>query len=125
MQVTDAGAQSPVDMPLDVLLGKPPRMKRDVRSVPRTSAALDVTGVTLQNAVIQVLAHPTVASKRFLITIGDRTVGGLTHRDQMVGPWQVPVADCAVTLADLDGFAGEAMSVDEHTPLAALNALWC
>ena len=81
LQVTDAGAQSPVDMPLDVLLGKPPRMKRDVRSVPRTSAALDVTGVTLQNAVIQVLAHPTVASKRFLITIGDRTVGGLTHRD--------------------------------------------
>ena len=122
LQVTDAGAQSPVDMPLDVLLGKPPRMKRDVRSVPRTSAALDVTGVTLQNAVIQVLAHPTVASKRFLITIGDRTVGGLTHRDQMVGPWQVPVADCAVTLADLDGFAGEAMSVGERTPLAALNA---
>ena len=122
LQVTDAGAQSPVDVPLDVLLGKPPRMKRDVRSVPRTSAALDVTGVTLQNAVIQVLAHPTVASKRFLITIGDRTVGGLTHRDQMVGPWQVPVADCAVTLADLDGFAGEAMSVGERTPLAALNA---
>jgi phosphoribosylformylglycinamidine synthase len=69
-----------------------------------------------------VLAHPTVASKRFLITIGDRTVGGLSHRDQMVGPWQVPVADCAVTLADYSGFRGEAMSLGERTPLAALNA---
>ena len=67
------------------------------------------------------LAHPTVASKRFLITIGDRTVGGMTHRDQMVGPWQVPVADCAVTLADYQGFAGEAMSMGERTPLAALG----
>ena len=72
--------------------------------------------------MIQVLSHPTVASKRFLITIGDRTVGGLSHRDQMVGPWQVPVADCAVTLADFKGVAGEAMSVGERTPLAALNA---
>jgi phosphoribosylformylglycinamidine synthase len=69
-----------------------------------------------------VLAHPTVASKRFLITIGDRTVGGMSHRDQMVGPWQVPVADCAVTLADYKGFAGEAMSMGERTPLAALDA---
>ena len=68
------------------------------------------------------LRHPTVASKRFLITIGDRTVGGLTHRDQMVGPWQVPVADCAVTLADYSGFRGEAMSMGERTPLAALDA---
>ena len=69
--------------------------------------------------MIRVLSHPTVASKRFLITIGDRTVGGLTHRDQMVGPWQVPVADCAVTLADFyQGFAGEAMSMGERTPLA-------
>ncbi|NBO02145.1 MAG: phosphoribosylformylglycinamidine synthase, partial [Betaproteobacteria bacterium] len=72
-------------------------------------------------AVIQVLSHPTVASKRFLITIGDRTVGGLTHRDQMVGPWQVPVADCAVTLADYQGHAGEAMAMGERTPLASLN----
>src|SRR5206468_9790165 len=68
------------------------------------------------------LRHPTVASKRFLITIGDRTVGGLSHRDPMVGPWQVPVADCAVTLADYAGFRGEAMSLGERTPLAALNA---
>ena len=72
--------------------------------------------------VLKVLSHPTVASKRFLISIGDRAVGGLTHRDQMVGPWQVPVADCAVTLADFKGFAGEAMSMGERTPLAALNA---
>ena len=69
---------------------------------------------------MDVLRHPTVASKRFLITIGDRTVGGLSHRDQMVGPWQVPVADVAVTLADYKGFAGEAMSMGERTPLAAL-----
>jgi phosphoribosylformylglycinamidine synthase len=119
-EVTSLGA--PVNMPMNVLLGKPPKMHRDVKTVARTFKPLDLTGVDLQKAVIDVLAHPTVASKRFLITIGDRTVGGLTHRDQMVGPWQVPVADCAVTLADFKGFAGEAMSMGERTPLAALNA---
>ena len=112
----------PVDMPMNVLLGKPPKMLRDVQSIQRQFKALDLTGLSLQQAAIEVLAHPTVASKRFLITIGDRTVGGLTHRDQMVGPWQVPVADCAVTLADYQGFAGEAMSLGERTPLAALDA---
>ena len=112
----------PVDMPMNVLLGKPPKMHRDVKTVVREFAPMDLTGVPLQKAVIDVLAHPTVASKRFLITIGDRTVGGLSHRDQMVGPWQVPVADCAVTLADYKGFAGEAMSMGERTPLAAINA---
>ena len=111
-----------VDMPMDVLLGKPPKMHRDVRSVQRQSPPIDLTGVSLQDAVIRVLSHPTVASKRFLITIGDRTVGGMTHRDQMVGPWQVPVADVAVTLADYRGFAGEAMAMGERTPLAALDA---
>ena len=111
-----------VDMPMNVLLGKPPRMHRDVKSVRREFAPLDLTGVSLQDAAIKVLSHPTVASKRFLVTIGDRTVGGLTHRDQMVGPWQVPVADCAVTLADFRGFAGEAMSMGERTPLATVNA---
>lgn len=121
--VADEGQpDTPVDMPMDVLLGKPPKMHRDVRSVAREVPELDLTGVALQDAVIQVLRHPTVASKRFLVTIGDRTVGGLTHRDQMVGPWQVPVADCAVTLADYRGFAGEAMSMGERTPLAALDA---
>ncbi|MDZ7921076.1 phosphoribosylformylglycinamidine synthase [Rhodoferax sp.] len=122
LQLVDEGAESPVDMPMNVLLGKPPKMHRDVKTVARQFKPLDLTGVDLQKAVIDVLAHPTVASKRFLITIGDRTVGGLTHRDQMVGPWQVPVADCAVTLADFKGFAGEAMSMGERTPLAALNA---
>ncbi|WP_137920734.1 phosphoribosylformylglycinamidine synthase [Hydrogenophaga sp. 2FB] len=120
--LADAGAQSPVDMPMNVLLGKPPKMHRDVKTVARAPAPLDLTGVDLQKAVIDVLSNPTVASKRFLITIGDRTVGGLSHRDQMVGPWQVPVADCAVTLADFKGFAGEAMSMGERTPLAALDA---
>ena len=107
---------------MNVLLGKPPKMHRDVKTVQRTSAPMDLTGMPLQKAVIEVLAHPTVASKRFLITIGDRTVGGLSHRDPMVGPWQVPVADCAVTLADYAGFRGEAMSMGERTPLAALHA---
>ena len=120
--VQDGEQKFPVDMPMDVLLGKPPKMHRDVKTVQRGFEPLDLTGVPLQKAVIDVLAHPTVASKRFLITIGDRTVGGLSHRDQMVGPWQVPVADCAVTLADFKGFAGEAMSMGERTPLAAIDA---
>ncbi len=120
--LADSGNESPVNMPMNVLLGKPPKMTRDVKTVKRQIPALNLTGVDLQKAVIDVLAHPTVASKRFLITIGDRTVGGFTHRDPMVGPWQVPVADCAVTLADYQGFAGEAMSMGERTPLAALDA---
>ena len=111
-----------VDMPMDVLLGKPPKMHRDVKTVARQTKPIDLTGVSLQDAVIGVLSHPTVASKRFLVTIGDRAVGGLTHRDQMVGPWQVPVADVAVTLADYTGFAGEAMAMGERTPLASLDA---
>jgi phosphoribosylformylglycinamidine synthase len=122
LELVDDGAESPVDMPMNVLLGKPPKMHRDVKTVARTFKPLDLTGVDLQKAVIDVLAHPTVASKRFLVTIGDRTVGGLTHRDQMVGPWQVPVADCAVTLADFKGFAGEAMAMGERTPLASIDA---
>jgi len=120
--LADEDHESPVDMPMNVLLGKPPKMHRDVKTIARQFQPLDLTGVALQKAVIDVLSHPTVASKRFLITIGDRTVGGLTHRDQMVGPWQVPVADVAVTLADYAGFAGEAMSMGERTPLAALDA---
>ena len=118
----DNSLQSPVQMPMDVLLGKPPKMHRDVTAIARKFKPIDLTGVDLQKACIDVLARPTVASKRFLITIGDRTVGGLSHRDQMVGPWQVPVADCAVTLADFKGFAGEAMSLGERTPLASINA---
>ncbi|MEN9551141.1 MAG: Phosphoribosylformylglycinamidine synthase, partial [Pseudomonadota bacterium] len=114
--------QTPVDMPMNVLLGKPPKMHRDVTSLKRNITPIDLSQVDLQDAVLKVLSHPTVASKRFLVTIGDRTVGGLTHRDQMVGPWQVPVADCAVTLADFRGFKGEAMSMGERTPLASVNA---
>lgn len=122
LELVDAGKENPVDMPMDVLLGKPPKMHRNVQTIARQFKPLDLTGVGLQKAVIDVLSHPTVASKRFLITIGDRAVGGLTHRDQMVGPWQVPVADVAVTLADYAGFAGEAMSMGERTPLAVLDA---
>ena len=112
----------PVDMPMNVLLGKPPKMHRDVRTLARQAEAIALDALPLEKAVIEVLAHPTVASKRFLVTIGDRAVGGLTHRDQMVGPWQIPAADVAVTLADFKGFAGEAMAMGERTPLAATNA---
>lgn len=120
--VASGDQKYPVDMPMNVLLGKPPKMTKDVATVQRALPAMDLTGLPLEKAVIEVLAHPTVASKRFLITIGDRAVGGLTHRDQMVGPWQVPVADVAVTLADYQGFKGEAMAMGERTPLAAINA---
>jgi phosphoribosylformylglycinamidine synthase len=116
------GGERAIDMPMDVLLGKAPKMHRDVQRVARGAPALDLTGVQLAQVAFDVLRHPTVASKRFLITIGDRTVGGLSHRDPMVGPWQVPVADCAVTLADYTGFRGEAMSMGERTPLAALGS---
>ena len=116
------GGERVVDMPMQVLLGKPPKLHRDVKSVQRSAPPLDLTGVQLDEVAFSVLRHPTVASKRFLITIGDRTVGGLSHRDPMVGPWQVPVADCAVTLADYAGLRGEAFAMGERTPLAALNA---
>ena len=116
------GGDRAIDMPMDVLFGKPPKMVRDVTRVRRSEKPLDLSGVKLEQAALDVLRHPTVASKRFLITIGDRTVGGLSHRDQMVGPWQVPVADVAVTLADFKGFAGEAMSMGERTPLASVDA---
>ncbi len=116
------GELRPVDVPIDVILGKPPRMTRDVQRHRLQGEACDVVGIDLSEAVDRVLRHPTVASKNFLITIGDRSVGGLTHRDQMVGPWQVPVADCAVTLADYEGVRGEAMAMGERTPLAVLDA---
>jgi phosphoribosylformylglycinamidine synthase len=116
------GGERSIAMPMEVLLGKPPKMQRDVQRVSRAFAELDLNDVQLEKVAFDVLRHPTVASKRFLITIGDRTVGGLNSRDQMVGPWQVPVADCAVTLADFSGFQGEAMSLGERTPLAALDA---
>ncbi len=112
----------PVDVPIDVILGKPPRMTRDVKRVAPQTAPLDLTVIALDDAVTRVLQHPTVANKSFLITIGDRTVGGLSSRDQLVGPWQVAVADCAVTLSDHDGTRGEAMAMGERTPIAAIDA---
>ncbi len=116
------GEERAIDMPMEVLLGKPPKMTRDVTRVAWSEPALDLSDVDAREAAYAVLRHPTVASKRFLVTIGDRTVGGLSHRDQMVGPWQVPVSDVAVTLADLLGFAGEAMASGERMPLAAVDA---
>jgi phosphoribosylformylglycinamidine synthase len=112
----------PVDMPIDVLLGKPPRLTRNVRSVAAQRRPLDTTRVELREAAYRVLRLPAVADKTFLITIGDRTVGGLISRDQLVGPWQVPVSDCGVTLADYQGAAGEAMAMGERTPVAVLDA---
>jgi len=113
---------NPVDMPMDVLLGKPPKMHRDVTRLEQQLPAIDLTGMDLLEASKRVLRLPTVADKSFLITIGDRTVGAMTVRDQMVGPWQVPVADCAVTAMSFEGYLGEAMAMGERTPLAAINA---
>ncbi|MEO6246733.1 MAG: phosphoribosylformylglycinamidine synthase [Opitutaceae bacterium] len=113
---------TPIDLPLDVLLGKPPRMHRSEKSLARPTRPLDLTGITLAEAVRRVLSHPAVADKTFLISIGDRTLGGLIARDQMVGPWQVPVADCAVTAAAFDVYTGEAMAMGERTPVAVNNA---
>nr|WP_306254815.1 phosphoribosylformylglycinamidine synthase [Ornithinimicrobium cryptoxanthini] len=118
-------ADRAVDMPLEVLLGKPPKMTRDVQRLQRSAPDLELAGLddsTLRDAAYSVLRHPSVASKRFLITIGDRTVGGLSHRDQMVGPWQVPVADVAVTLSDHLSLSGQAMASGERTPLASVDA---
>ncbi|QSN62482.1 phosphoribosylformylglycinamidine synthase [Caballeronia sp. M1242] len=114
--------QQPVDMPMDVLLGKPPKMHRDVKRERAQFEPVDVTGLALSEVALDVLKHPTVASKSFLITIGDRSVGGTTARDQFVGPWQVPVADCAITTMDYAGFRGEAMTMAERTPLAVIDA---
>jgi phosphoribosylformylglycinamidine synthase len=113
---------TPIDLPLEVLLGKPPRMARSDRTLVRPLAPLALGGLTLADAIHRVLAHPTVADKTFLIAIGDRTLGGLICRDQMVGPWQVPVADCAVTAASFDVTTGEAMAMGERTPVAVNSA---
>jgi len=113
----------PIDLPMDVLFGKPPKMHRDTaRPAPVRWRGLNTNVVDLHEAGLRVLAHPTVASKQFLVTIGDRSVGGLSARDQMVGPWQLPVADCAITLSGFDGTAGEAMAIGERTPLALIDS---
>jgi phosphoribosylformylglycinamidine synthase len=116
-------AANVIDLPMDVLFGKAPKMERDARRKPaRVDIVPDLDGIVLEEAIKRVLRLPAVGSKSFLITIGDRSVGGLCARDPMVGPWQVPVGDCAVTLADFDGYAGEAMAMGERTPLALLSA---
>ena len=112
---------NPVDMPMDVLLGKPPKMQRDVSRVSFDRPALSLTGIDLAEAVNRVLSLPAVASKSFLITIGDRSITGMVNRDQMVGPWQVPVADVAVTATSFKGYTGEAMAIGERTPIALVN----
>jgi phosphoribosylformylglycinamidine synthase len=112
----------PIDMDLAVLLGKPPKMQRDVKHAKRKLERFKTKGLDLKDAVYRVLRLPTVANKTFLISIGDRTVSGLVCRDQMVGPWQVPVADVAVTASGYDGYTGEAMAMGERTPLALIDA---
>ena len=112
----------PVDMELPALLGKPPRMTRDVTRVRARLPPFSPEGIEIAEAVRRVLLHPAVGDKTFLVTIGDRTVGGLCARDPMVGPWQVPVSDCAATLLSFEGYAGEAFAMGERTPLATIDA---
>lgn len=111
-----------VDMPMAMLLGNPPKMTRNVARQPLPDAALDLSGIELEEAARRVLRFPAVADKSFLIHIGDRTVGGLSVRDQLVGPWQVPVSDVAITASGYESFTGEAMAMGERTPLATMNA---
>jgi len=121
--VTDSlRSETPVDMPIEVLLGKAPRMIRDVRTVSTAATGLSTAGTTIGESLDRLLRLPAIADKSFLITIGDRSVGGMISRDQMVGPWQVPVADVAVSLNSYDGYGGEAMAMGERTPVAVLNA---
>ncbi|XID75542.1 phosphoribosylformylglycinamidine synthase [Alkanindiges sp. WGS2144] len=110
-----------VDIPMQVMLGGTPRMQRSYDTVARQGSAFDTSTIDLKDAIFRVLRHPTVASKSFLITIGDRSITGMVARDQMVGPWQVPVADCAVTTTGYQTYTGEAMSMGERPPVALLN----
>ncbi|MDR2679027.1 MAG: phosphoribosylformylglycinamidine synthase [Zoogloeaceae bacterium] len=114
--------ENPVDMGMAALLGKPPRMRRVAEHLPATGRPFDVAEIDLKEAAYRLLRLPAIADKTFLITIGDRSVGGLTARDQMVGPWQVPVADVAVTCASFTGYTGEAFALGERTPVAVLDA---
>ncbi|NOZ97701.1 MAG: phosphoribosylformylglycinamidine synthase [Gammaproteobacteria bacterium] len=110
-----------VDIPMQVMLGGTPRMQRSYETVERTGNEFDTSKIDLKDAIFRVLKNPTVASKSFLITIGDRSITGMVARDQMVGPWQVPVADAAVTTTSLQGYTGEAMAMGERPPVALLN----
>lgn len=122
LKLTRPNDTSAVDMPMEVLLGKAPRMHRDVKHADKALKPFTAEGLDVAKAVTDVLRHPTVASKSFLITIGDRSVGGLVSRDQMVGPWQVPVADCGVTMLGFETNRGEAMAMGERTPVAVIDA---
>lgn len=122
LKLTRPNDTSAVDMPMEVLLGKAPRMHRDVKHADKALKPFTAEGLDVAKAVTDVLRHPTVASKSFLITIGDRSVGGLVYRDQMVGPWQVPVADCGVTTLGFETNRGEAMAMGERTPVAVIDA---
>ena len=115
-------SNSPIDLPMELLFGKPPKMHREVKSTQLPKTAFDTSDLNLGESIKRVLALPAVASKNFLITISDRTITGLVHRDQMVGPWQVPVADAAVTATAYCRYTGEAMSMGERTPLALFDA---
>lgn len=111
----------PVDIPMDLLFGNTPKTEINIQLKTASVTEFKPEFTSLKQQIEQVLSFPTVASKKYLITIGDRTVSGLIHRDQMVGPWQVPVADCGITLRDYQSYTGEAMAVGERTPLAILN----
>ena len=115
-------SENPIDLPMELLFGKPPAMHREAQSPPPRSGEFDCAGIGLTDAIDRVLALPGVASKSFLITIGDRTITGQVSRDQMVGPWQTPVADAAVTCNSYTAYAGEAMAMGEKAPLALLDA---
>jgi len=112
----------PIDIPMSLLFGKPPKMRRDVVRLKPELAVLDLAGIDIAEAAKRVLAFPAVADKSFLIHIGDRSVGGLVARDQMVGPWQVPVADVGVTASGFHAYTGEAMAMGERSPLAVIDA---
>src|SRR5690554_4541264 len=111
----------PIDLPMDILFGKAPKMEREFNRQAVNLPALNLDGISVSDALQRVLRLPAVASKQFLITIGDRSITGMVARDQMVGPWQVPVADVAVTTATYDTYKGEAMAMGERTPMALIN----
>ncbi len=115
-------SNSPIDLPMELLFGKPPKMHREVKSAQLPKTSFDASDLDLHESIKRVLALPAVASKNFLITIGDRTITGLVHRDQMVGPWQVPVADAAVTATAYCHYTGEAMAMGERAPIALFDA---
>tara|TARA_B100000959_G_scaffold67080_1_gene71218 strand:+ start:7575 stop:11414 length:3840 start_codon:yes stop_codon:yes gene_type:complete len=112
----------PIDLEMSLLFGSSPKTHKDVVTLPNAEKAFNASNISISDAINRLLALPTIASKSFLITIADRSVTGLIARDQMIGPWQVPVADCAISLSDFTGYQGEAMSIGEKTPLSLINA---